>query len=84
MIEDKLKEMDASPEMIVKVRNEEARPIWEEIKRSAAEIKNNYVLTEKLRNAVVYTENQWDHPIYYLDEWRLTPDNNGYSQDKCW
>lgn len=75
-VEDKLKEMNADPETIVKVRNEEARPLWEEIKRAASEIKENYVLTDKLRKAIVYTENQWDHLLYYLNDWRLAPDNN--------
>jgi len=75
-VEDKLKEMNADPDAIVRVRKEEARPLWEKIGKAVTDIKANYVLTEKLRKAVVYTENQWEHLLYYLDEWRLTPDNN--------
>lgn len=75
-VEDKLKAMNAGPETIVKVRNEEERPLWEEIKTAASEMKGNYMNSEKLRKAITYTENQWEHLIYYLNEWRLTPDNN--------
>lgn len=75
-IEKKLRDENAEPEEIVATRNREAAPLWEEILRSAQYIKENYVLSQKLREAVVYTENQYKQLTYYINDWRLTPDNN--------
>lgn len=75
-IEDKLKAEKAEPEDITDTRRKESLPFWEEILRSAKEIKEKYVMSEKLRKAVVYTENQYPSLIYYINDSRLSPDNN--------
>ena len=75
-VERKLKEDEAGPEEILKARDEEVRPYWEEIKATVDHIKQRYVLSAKLKEAITYTENQWDKLLYYLNDWRLTPDNN--------
>lgn len=75
-VENRLKEMNAAPEETVKIRRSQTLPIWEEILRTAREIKENHVLSDKLRKAIVYTENQYEALTYYTNEWRLTPDNN--------
>lgn len=75
-IEHRLAEKNTGPEETVAVRNKEARPLWEEIRRSADDIKQKYVLNDKLKKAIVYTENQYTKLLYYLNEPRLTPDNN--------
>lgn len=75
-IEKKLKDKHAGPEEIVSARETEVRPLWEEIKSSVNEIKQNYVLSGKLKDAITYTENQWDKLLYYLGDYRLEPDNN--------
>ena len=75
-VEHRLKEEDADPDTIVRIRNEEELPRWKNILKAAEEMKAGYVLSSKLKKAVTYTENQYDHLIYYINEWRLTPDNN--------
>ena len=75
-IEKKLRSKNAGPEEIIGTRNREAAPLWEEILRSAQYIQANCVPSQKLKEAVTYTENQYKQLTYYINDWRLTPDNN--------
>ena len=75
-VENELREKEAGPEEIVRVRNEKALPLWEEIRKTVMEIKSKYVLSSALKKAITYTENQWDKLLYYINEWRISPDNN--------
>lgn len=75
-IEKQLKEDNADSEMILKVRDEKERPYWEEIRKTVDRIKENYVLSSKLSEAVTYIDNQWDKLLYYLTNWKVQIDNN--------
>ena len=75
-IEHRLKDSQATPELILEARKKEALPLWEKIRDIVKEIKASYVISNSLKTAIVYFENQYDHLIYYINEWRLEPDNN--------
>ncbi len=75
-IERRLREDNATPEVILETRDKEARPYWQEIRNTVDTIKNSYVLSSSLSKAVTYFDNQWDKLQYYLDHWEVQIDNN--------
>ena len=75
-VEHRLSDNSAGPEEILHARETEARTCWEEIRVTMEQIKQRYVISAKLQKAITYTENQWDKLLYYLSDWRLSPDNN--------
>ena len=76
LIEKRLRESQASPEMRFEVRQEKSRPILDDMKKWLDETRP-YVLPSSLTGkALAYMVNQWDHLIRYLDDGRLEIDNN--------
>lgn len=74
--EDDLKDKGASPEEILKVRKEKEERIWLKLSEKVEYIKSHRILSEKLKKAVTYFENQYDALTYYLRDWRVGLDNN--------
>lgn len=63
-------------EEFVKKRRERVIPIFEKFKDWVTEIKPKVRPGSKLGKAVIYSLNQWDRLLKYLDCAELTPDNN--------
>lgn len=75
-IERKLKEEHADPERIKAVRNEKAKPIMDEIHEYNHYLKNRYLMTGKLGDAVTYLNNQWEYLMNYLKDGEVALSNN--------
>lgn len=65
-----------SAEEFVKKRRGRVIPIFEKLKDWVTEIKPKVRPGSKLGKAVIYSLNQWDRLLKYLDCAELTPDNN--------
>ena len=75
-IERSLKAEHADPERIKEVRNEQARPIMEEIHEYNNYLKVTYLQTGKLGEAVAYLNNQWEYLMNYLKDGEAALSNN--------
>jgi len=59
-----------------KLRDEKARPVWDELRRWLDRVRNNAPPSTKIGKALGYLDNQWDTLIRVLDDGRLEVDNN--------
>jgi transposase len=75
-IEQRAKAEDLSPEALVQVRRERARPILDDFKTWLDRRATQLAPKSLLGRAVHYTLGQWDRLVAYLDHPFLTPDNN--------
>lgn len=74
--EKELREKKAEPEDILSVRHKDEAPVWEDLKKQVQYLKDQYVLSGKLKTAVTYFENQLSNLTYYLTDSRFGLDNN--------
>jgi transposase len=59
-----------------KLRDEKARPVWDELRRWLDRVRNHAPPSTKIGKALGYLDNQWDTLIRVLDDGRLEVDNN--------
>jgi len=59
-----------------KLRDEKARPVWDELRRWLDRVRNHAPPSTKIGTALGYLDNQWDTLIRVLDDGRLEVDNN--------
>lgn len=75
-IEKQLNETKASPETILRIRQEKEKPIWEELRNQLDYMDEKLMTSGKLGKAITYAKNQWDKLMYYLSDWQVGLDNN--------
>jgi len=75
-IEKRSKALNHTPEQIYMERQEKARPILDEFKIWLDKRLLQTPAKGLLGKAIAYTLNEWDKLIRYLDDGRLSPDNN--------
>jgi transposase len=59
-----------------KLRDEKARPVWDELRRWLDRVRNHAPPSTKIGRALGYLDNQWDTLIRVLEDGRLEVDNN--------
>ncbi len=59
-----------------KLRDEKARPVWDELRRWLDRVRKHAPPSTKSGKALGYLDNQWDTLIRVLDDGRLEVDNN--------
>lgn len=67
---------ELSPELVVRERQEKAKPILEELLSRLRELSLRVPPTSKLGNAITYTLSQWPRLVKYLDNGHVRMDNN--------
>jgi transposase len=70
------REAGMSAEARNKLRDEKARPAWEELRRWLDRVRKHAPPSTKIGKALGYLDNQWDTLIRVLDDGRLEVDNN--------
>jgi transposase len=70
------REAGMSAEARKKLRDEKARPAWEELRRWLDRVRNHAPPSTKIGKALGYLDNQWDTLVRVLDDGRLEVDNN--------
>lgn len=75
-IEAKAKEDQLTPDELVSVRNEQERPILDELYLWLQEKAGRVTPRSLMGIAVHYTLKQWERLLVYLDHPEMTPDNN--------
>lgn len=75
-IEKEAREKELSPEVILQIRQEQARPILEDFKKWLSKKQLQTPPKGLLGKAVSYTLNQWHRLIGYIEDGHLAPDNN--------
>lgn len=70
------REAGLSAEARKKLRDDKARPLWEELRRWLDRVRNQAPPSTKIGKALGYLDNQWDTLIRVLDDGRLEVDNN--------
>jgi hypothetical protein len=81
VIEHMAKEQQLDHEGIRDLRQREARPILEEIKRLLDERRQTTPPKSLLGKAIAYALGQWQRLNHFLDDGRLRPDNNIIEND---
>ena len=75
-IEEKLKTAQADHDEIKKVRQQQAKPILDELKQYLNEKVTCVLASSKLGDAIAYTLKRWPHLLTYLQDGRYEIDNN--------
>ncbi len=75
-LEKQAREQKLAPDLIRELRQEKAKPIMEKIKELLVESAKTTPPKSLLGRAVSYALGQWDRVLVYLEDGRLSPDNN--------
>lgn len=75
-IEKRAKELKLDPERIKTLRQAEAKPVLEEIKKLLDTRAGTTPPQSLLGKAIAYARNQWSRIVLYIEDGRLRPDNN--------
>ncbi len=75
-IESRAKKQEFTPAQLLEVRQNEARPIFDEIKIALMDYKDQVLPKNPLGKAITYALNQWDALMRYTDSPILDIDNN--------
>jgi transposase len=75
-IEEKLKAVHADDETIKKIRQQQAEPILDDLKKYLDEKSPSVLHSSKLGVAIEYTRKRWSYLLTYLQDGRYEIDNN--------
>jgi transposase len=75
-IEKDAREKDLSPEEILLIRQDQAKPILDDFKKWLSKRQLQTPPKGLLGKAIAYTLNQWHRLVGYIEDGRLAPDNN--------
>ncbi len=75
-IESRAKKQEFTPAQLLAARQNEARPIFDEIKIALMKYKDHVLPKNPLGKAITYALNQWDALLRYTDSALLDIDNN--------
>jgi transposase len=75
-IEEKLKEVHADHDMTKGIRQQQAKPILDDLKKYLDEKSSSVLHSSKLGAAIEYTRKRWSYLLSYLQDGRYEIDNN--------
>ena len=70
------RESDLSTDARKRLRDEKARPVWDELRRWLDRVRKHAPPSTRIGKALGYLDNQWDTLISVLEDGRLEVDNN--------